>query len=167
MAANSFSLCCMKFILSVALFSCFQFSFAQKLDIASLENILHASLNKADTLLKRAKFGLADKKTEGGYYNAYYTAFEKVDSTELLRTLTIMEVYEGADTFRFMLYRTYNKKDQDELQAQLTTAGYQLVKRAANDFTYKKREQMIVNRMVEKDVGGTRKVMVYEFELAR
>ena len=143
-------------------------SFAQKLDISSLEKILYSSIASADSLIKKSKFELADKKSESGYYNYYYTSFEKADSaTQLLRSLTIIDVYASADTSRFMLYRTYNKKDQEDMQLQLTSAGYQLVKRTVNDFEYKKEEHKITNRIVEKDVGGIRKVMVYEFELGR
>ena len=158
----------MKFILSVVLCLNIQFLFAQKLDIKSLETLLYSSVNAADALLKKSKFGLADKKSADGYYNYYYTSYEKPDSnTQLLRSVTIMDVYEGTDTSRFILYRTYNKKDQDELQLQLAVAGYGLAKRTANEFTYQKGDHTITNRIVEKDVGGIRKVTVYEFELGR
>ena len=158
----------MKLILSAALCLSIQFSFAQKLDITSLETILYASVNAADALLKKSKFGLAEKKSESGYHNYYYTSYEKPDSTvQLLRTLTIMDVYSGTDTTRFILYRTYHKNDQEELQVQLTAAGYGLTKRSANDFTYKKGDQTIINRIAEKSAGGNRRVTVYEFELGR
>lgn len=158
----------MKLVLSAALCLSIQFSFAQKLDINSLETILYASVNAADALLKKSKFGLADKKYADGYLNYYYTSYEKPDSNmQLLRSLTIMDVYSGTDTSRFILYRTYNKKDQEELQLQLTIAGYVLTKRSVNDFTYKRGDHTIINRIAEKDVGGIRKVTVYEFELGR
>lgn len=157
----------MRFILCAALCLFIQFSFAQKLDINSLETILNSSVNAADAILKKSKFGLAEKKSADGYHNYYYTSYEKPDSTvQLFRSLTIMDVYSGADTSRFILYRTYNKRDQDELQLQLTVAGYVLTKRAVNDFTYTKGHHTIVNRIAEKD-AGIRKVTVYEFELGR
>ena len=124
-------------------------------------------MNAADALLKKSKFGLAEKNSANGYFNYYYTSYEKPDSnTQLLRSLTIMDVYSGADTSRFILYRTYHKKDQEELQLQLTTAGYQLTKRSVNDFTYKRGDHTIINRIAEKD-AGVRKITVYEFELGR
>jgi hypothetical protein len=129
---------------------------------------LHSSFASADSLLKKSKFGLADKKTGDGYYNYYYTSYEKVDSTtQLLRSLTIMDIYDNTDTSRFILYRTYNKKDQEEMQLQLAVEGYLLTKRTGNDFAYKKGDHTITNRIVEKDVGGIRKVTVYEFEMGR
>ena len=155
------------FIIAILSFG-LKFSFGQKLDINSLEKILYSSFSSADSLLKKSKFGLADKKYADGYYNYYYTSYEKADSTvQLLRSLTIMDVYSNADTSRFILYRTYNKKDQEEMQLQLISEGYQLIKRTVNDFEYRKRDQAITNRIVEKDVGGIRKVTVYEFELGR
>ena len=158
----------MKFILSAVLCLSIQFSFAQKLDINSLETILYSSVNAADALLKKSKFGLAEKKSADGYFNYYYTSYEKPDSTtQLLRSLTIMDVYSGTDTSRFILYRTYNKKDQEELQLQLTVAGYVITKRSVNDFTYTRGDHTIINRIAEKDIGGIRKVTVYEFELGR
>jgi len=158
----------MKFILSTALCLSIQFSFAQKLDITSLEIILYSPVNAADALLKKSKFGLTEKKSADGYSNYYYTSYEKPDSNmQLLRSLTIMDVYDRTDTSRFILYRTYNKKDQEELLLQLSVAGYGLTKRTVNDFSYKKGDHTIINRIVEKDVGGIRKVTVYEFELGR
>ena len=157
----------MKFILSAALCLSIQFLLAQKLSIKSLETILYSSLGSADSLLKKSKFGLADKSSADGYYNYYYTSFEKQDSlTQSLRSLTIMDVYSNSDTSRFILYRTYNKKDQEEMQLQLASEGYQLTKRTGNDFAYKKGDSTILNRIAEKD-AGVRKVTVYEFELGR
>ena len=146
---------------------CIQVSYAQKLSITSLETILQSPLNTADGLLKNSKFSLADKKSADNYFNYYYTSYEKIDSTQLIRSLTIMDVFEDRDTSRFILYRTYTQKDQDELVTQLAVAGYVITKRTVNDFTYSKGEQTIINRIAEKDVGGIRKVKVYEFELGR
>ena len=157
----------MKIVYLVLFGFCIQHSYAQKLTIGSLETILHASYSTADDLLKKSKFALADKKIENNYFNYYYTSYEKVDSTQLLRSLTMMEVFEDRDTSRFILYRTYTQKDQDELAIQLTAAGYTLAKRTLNDFTYQKGERTIINRIVEKDVGGIRKDKVFEFELGR
>jgi hypothetical protein len=157
----------MKYILSAALCFCLQFTFGQKLDIISLEKILNASFSSADSLLKKSKFAMAEKRSADNYFNYYYTSYEKVDSAQLIRSLTIMDVFEASDTSRFILYRTYTKKDQDELELQLTTAGYVLTKRTGNDFTYKKGDQTITNRILEKNLGSTRKVKVYEFELGR
>ena len=157
----------MKIIFSLLLCLAFQFLFGQKLSITSLETILHSSFSSADSLLKKSKFGLADKKSADGYINYYFTSYEKANSIQLLRSLTIMDIIEGTDTSRFILYRTYNKKDQEELQLQLTTSGYELTKRSGNEFTYKKGDRMVINRIAEKDVGGIRKVTVYEFELGR
>ncbi len=158
----------MRITFSLLICFCFQCSFAQKLSINSLETILYSSFTSADSLLKKSKFGLADKSSADGYYNYYYTSFEKKDSiTQLLRSLTIMDVYTTSDTSRFILYRTYNKKDQEEMQVQLASEGYLLTKRTGNDFTYKKGSSTIINRIGEKEAGGARKVTVYEFELGR
>ena len=147
---------------------CLQFSFGQKLGITSLETILHSSFTAADSLLKEAKFKLADKETGKGYHNYYYTSYETVDSLkQLLRSLSLMDVFDGPDTSRFILYRTYHKNDQEEMKRQLIANGYELIKRSANDFVYKKENYLVTNRIAEKNVPGGKPVTAYEFELGR
>jgi phosphoribosylaminoimidazole-succinocarboxamide synthase len=158
----------MKIFFSAALCFCLQSSFGQKLGITSLETILYASFTAADSLLKEAKFKLADKETGKGYHNYYYTSYEKVDSAkQLLRSLSLMDVFDGPDTSRFILYRTYNKNDQEEMKRQLIANGYELFKRSANDFIYKKESYLVTNRISEKNVPGSKPVTAYEFELGR
>ena len=158
----------MKIILSVALCFCLNGAFAQKLNITSLESILYSSYNSADSLLKRSKFKLTDKETGESYHNYYYTSFEKVDKTrQLIRSLSVMDVYTGTDTSRLILYRTYNKNDQEEMIRQLLAAGYEIFKRSGNDFIYKKGDHTVTNKISEKQVPGGKPVTAYEFELGR
>ena len=158
----------MKIFLSVALCFCLQSLVGQKLNISSLEKILYSSFTSADSLLKKANFKLADKETGKGYHNYYYTSYEKVDSVkQLLRSLSFMDVYDGADTSRLILYRTYNKDDQEEMKKQLLANGYELFKRSANDFIYKKDNYIVTNKIAEKNVPGSKPVTAYEFELGR
>src|SRR6187401_2250660 len=110
----------MKFILSAALCFCFQLSFAQRLDINSLETLLDAPVRSADTLLRNYKFNLSDKETGKGYTNYYYTSYERKDLVNhLLRSVSFMDVYSDCDTSRLVLYRTYEEKEEEELKDQL------------------------------------------------
>ena len=107
----------MRFILSAALCFCLQTLFAQKLDIKTLEQITFASVRSADSLLKKAKFRLSDKEANKDYINYYYTSYERKDLFEhMLRSLTFMDVYEGKDTSRLLLYRTYYADEQEDLK---------------------------------------------------
>lgn len=158
----------MKIFLSVVLSLCLHSLFAQKLSITSLETILYSSFTSADSLLIKANFSLADKESGKGYHNYYYTSYEKVDSVkQLLRSLSMMDVYDGPDTSRLILYRTYNKNDQEEMKRQLAANGYELFKRSANDFVYKKENYFVTNKISEKNMPGSKPVTAYEFELGR
>jgi hypothetical protein len=158
----------MKLILPIVLCFFLQSSFAQKLNIGSLEIILYSSFNSADSLLKKSGFKLADNESGSGYHNYYYTSYEKNDSNrQLLRTLSFMDIYSGADTSRLLLYRTYYKEDQEELVKQLLGRGYELTKRSQNDFSYKKENNTITNKISEKAVPGGKPVTAYEFEFGR
>ncbi|HET6767673.1 MAG TPA: hypothetical protein VFH08_09750 [Chitinophagaceae bacterium] len=158
----------MKIFLSVVLSLCLHSLFAQKLSITSLETILYSSFTSADSLLNNANFRLADKESGKGYHNYYYTSYEKVDSVkQLLRSLSLMDVYDGPDTSRLILYRTYNKNDQEEMKRQLAANGYELFKRSANDFVYKKENYFVTNKISEKNMPGSKPVTAYEFELGR
>ena len=109
----------MKIIFTVLICFCFQISFSQKLDINSLEKLLNASVHSADTLLKKSHFSLSDKEIAKGYSNYYYTSYEKQDlGKQLLRSVSFMDVYNGADTSRLVLYRTYYEDEQEELRKQ-------------------------------------------------
>lgn len=158
----------MKFISTVLLCFCLQHLFAQKLNIGSLETILKSSFAVADSLLKDSKFRVSDKQTGNGFYNYYYTSYENPNTPrQILRSVSLMDVYSNGDTSRLILYRTYNKNDQEEMKAQLLAAGYELKKRAGNNFVYKKGDLTITNKITEKNLPGSKPVTAYEFELGR
>ena len=158
----------MKIIFSVLVCFCFQISFAQRLDINSLEKLLDAPVRSADTLLRNSKFNLSDKETGNGYINYYYTSYERKDLVNhLLRSVSFMDVYSNTDTSRLILYRTYDEKEEEDLIDQLLANGYQLFSSTANNFIYKKENYTITNKITLKTVKGSKPVTAYEFELGR
>jgi len=158
----------MKIIFSVLICFCFQISFSQRLDISSLEKLVNASVRAADTLLKKSHFSLSDKEIAKGYSNYYYTSYERQDLVKhLLRSVSFMDVYDGADTSRLILYRTYYENEQEELKKQLLENGYELFSNTDNNFIYKKENYTITNKIVLKTVKGSKPVTAYEFELGR
>ena len=158
----------MKIIFAVMVCFCFQVSFAQRLDINSLEKLLDAPVRSADTLLRNSKFNLSDKETGKGYINYYYTSYERKDLVNhLLRSLSFMDVYSDSDTSRLVLYRTYDEKEEDELKNQLLANGYTLFSSTAKNFTYKKENYTITNKITLKTVKGSKTVTAFEFELGR
>jgi hypothetical protein len=158
----------MKIIFSILICFCFQISFSQKLDINSLEKLLNASVRAADTLLKNSHFSLSDKQIDKGYSNYYYTSYERQDLTKhLLRSVSFMDVYDGADTSRLILYRTYYENEQEELKKQLLANGYELFSSTDNNFIYKKGDYTITNKITVKTATGSKPLTAYEFELGR
>jgi hypothetical protein len=158
----------MKIIFSVLICFCFQISFSQKLDINSLEKLLNASVRAADTLLKKSHFSLSDKEIAKGYSNYYYTSYERQDLTkQFLRSVSFMDVYDGADTSRLILYRTYYENEQEEMKKQLLVNGYELFSSTGNNYVYKKGDYMITNKITLKTAKGSKPVTAYEFELGR
>ena len=158
----------MKIIFAVFVCFCFQVSFAQRLDINSLEKLLDAPVRSADTLLRNSRFNLSDKETGQGYINYYYTSYERKDLVNhLLRSLSFMDVYSDSDTSRLILYRTYDEKEEEELKTQLIANGYTLFSSTANNFTYKKEKYTITNKITLKTVKGSKPVTAFEFELGR
>ena len=118
----------MKIIFTVLVCFCFQYSFAQKLDINSLEKILYSSVRSADSLLKKFKFNLSDKEKGQGYANYYYTSYERQDLVKhMLRSLSFMDVYSDDDTSRLVLYRTYYENEQEEMKKQLVEVNLLLL----------------------------------------
>ena len=158
----------MKIIFAVLVCFCYQVSFTQRLDINSLEKLLDAPVRSADTLLRNSKFNLSDKETGKGYINYYYTSYERKDLVKhLLRSLSFMDVYNGTDTSRLILYRTYEEEEEKELQNQLLTNGYQLFSSTADNFIYKKENYTITNKITLKTAKGSKPVTAFEFELGR
>jgi hypothetical protein len=159
---------CMKIIFSLTLCFCFQTTFAQKLDINSLEKILYSSVKSADSLLKKSNFRLSDKEKGEGYCNYYYTSYERKELFKhLLRSISFMDVYRGTDTARLVLYRTYYENEQEEMKKQLLTSGYELSGQSGNNYIYKKGNYTITNKISEKKAPGNKLVTAYEFELGR
>lgn len=155
----------MKFTFTLLLSVFFQISFAQKLDINKLERITFGSVRMADSLLKASKFVLSDKQINKNYTNYYYTSVAKKDSAaHMLRSLSLMDIYDGTDTSRLVLYRTYDKDEQEELKKQLLVNGYELSQQSGNSYVYRKADHTITNKISEKKVAGARPVTAYEFE---
>ena len=158
----------MKMLFSVVVCFCFQVSFAQRLDINSLEKLLDAPVRSADTLLRNSRFTLSDKEIGKGYINYYYTSYERKDLVNhLLRSLSFMDVYSDTDTSRLILYRTYDEKEEEDLKNQLLANGYQLTSNTANNFIYKKENYTITNKVTVKTAKGNKPLTAYEFELGR
>lgn len=158
----------MKLFISAALCLCMQYAVAQKLDITTLEKIASSPVRSVDSILKRAQFFLTDKQITKDYVNYYYTSYERKDLFEhLLRSLSYMDVYDGPDTSRLLLYRTYYKDDQDELKKQLLANGYELEQQVGHRYVYKKDGLTITNKIAEKNVVGGKSKTAYEFELGR
>jgi hypothetical protein len=158
----------MKFILAIALCFCVQFSFAQKLDISSLEKILYAPISSVDSILKKSMFLLSEKQKDKRYCNYYYTSYERKELFKhLLRSLSFMDIYEEKDTSRIILYRTYYESDQEELKKQLLANGYELTSQTNNDFVYKKGDLTITNKISIKTVPRGKPMTAYEYELGR
>ena len=129
---------------------------------------MNASIRGADTLLKNSHFSLSDKEIAKGYSNYYYTSYERQDLVKhLLRSVSFMDVYDGADTSRLILYRTYYENEQEELKKQLLVNGYELFSSADNNFIYKKGDYTITNKITVKTAQGSKPVTAYEFELGR
>ncbi len=158
----------MKFIISAALCFFVQITFAQKLDLTTLEKIASVPVRSADSLLKKSKFVLSEKKVDKDYLNYYYTSYERRDLFEhMLRSLSFMDVYDNGDTSRLLLYRTYYKDDQEELTKQLLANGYELKEQVGNSYVYKKDAFTITNKISEKKIVGGKSKTAYEFELGR
>jgi hypothetical protein len=158
----------MKIMFFVLVCFCFHYSFAQKLDISSLEKIAYSSARSADSLLKSSKFYLSDKEVGKGYTNYYYTSYERQDLVKhLLRSVSFMDVYDDTDTSRLVLYRTYYENEEEEMKKQLLANGYELFKSADNNFIYKKGSYTITNKITIKSAKGGKPVTAYEFEMGR
>ena len=158
----------MKYVFTLFICLYFQFSFAQKLDLNSLEKILFSSVKSADSLLKKSNFRLSDKEKGDGYCNYYYTSYERKELFQhLLRSISFMDVYSGADTARLVLYRTYYEAEQEEMKKQLLAIGYELSGQSGNNFIYKKGDYTITNKISEKTVPRGKPMISYEFELGR
>ena len=133
-----------------------------------LEKITYASVYSADSLLKEQKFFLSDKQITKEYINYYYTSYDRKDLFEhLLRSLTFMDVYDGTDTSRLVLYRTYYETDQEELKKQLLASGYELKQQVGNSYVYKKDGLTVTNKISEKKIIGGKPRTSYEFELGK
>jgi hypothetical protein len=156
--------------LIVAILFCFNFQQlgAQKLDINTLERITYSSVRQADSMLNGSKFRLTEKQSGKGYTNYYYTSYERKELFEhMLRSLSFMDVYNGTDTSRLVLYRTYYKDEYEEMEKQLIDNGYEMQKQSGNELIYKKAGYTIISKISDKKVKGAKTMTAYEFELGR
>ena len=147
------------------------------ISFSSSFNASYSALNSLDFQLYQHVATLTEK-TSTDYcaskvkpllvYTQQNCHYERKDLFEhLLRSLSYMDVYDGTDTSRLLLYRTYYKSDQDELKKQLLANGYEVKQEAGNRYVYKKDGLTIINKIAEKKVVGGKAKTAYEFELGR
>lgn len=156
-------------LLLIATFS----TFAQKLTIPQLVDMLDWTSKRIDTTLKKKDYMLMHKDIDTGNMMYQYSMIDKEQNKEIttIRTLTYMDVAVGKIKSRLITYRTYDKDEYSDFASYLLSHNYSSTGKF--DFgeekhtLYSNGQQTIRLKVITTKLKDGRVFTAYELELGR
>ena len=102
---------------------------AQKISLPELFSVLDLPADKIDTLMKHKEYRLMQKESDSGAKLVYYTNLERnPNGATWVRSLSYQEIVTKEVQSRLVTYRTYRKKEYQELLEWLLRNNFKTVK---------------------------------------
>lgn len=146
---------------------------SQKLGLPDLYNILDLSQDKIDTLMKQKRYRLLQKEIDSTSSEYYYNNLEhNAEGPDWVRSVTVAEVSVKDVRSRLVTYRTYRKKEYEELMGWLLRSGFRTTNREEfKDGTlhsnYSDGQKNVLVKVVRQKMPSGVFVLSYEFEIGK
>jgi hypothetical protein len=143
---------------------------AQSLTIAELKQISQMPAEKIDTLLKRKNFRLLEKEKEDNLNLVYYTSLEKTpEGATWVRSITYIDAISKNAKGRLVTYRTYRKKEYQEMMAWLLNNNFHTASRTEMEGSthtkYTDSKEEILFKVTKQKLPSGTMVLSYEVEV--
>jgi len=146
-------------------------AFSQKLTLPDLNRLLYMNAGEMNSWLLERGYRLSYNDSSATGINRYYDTFRGKDSTTQVHSLSYslarVNGYEGI----LMLYRTYDKKEQEGFLDYLKANGFVLADSYRSDnaenYIYKKESVTIRNVIAVHELEDKRKITSYSIETGR
>lgn len=143
---------------------------AQSLTIPELKQISQMPAEKIDTLLKRKSFRLLEKEKEDNLNLVYYTSLEKTpEGATWVRSITYIDATSKNAKGRLITYRTYRKKEYQDMMAWLLNNNFHTKSRTEMKETthtiYTDGNEEILFKVTKQKLPSGTMVLSYEVEV--
>lgn len=157
-------------VFSVALLLICVTARAQTLSISELKEITKMKIDQIDTLMKRKKFRLLEKDTDSVSNLVYYNSVEKTpEGATWVRSLTYIDAVIKNRQGRMVTYRTYRKKEYQEMMGWLLKNNFHTASRSEMDnktlTKYTNGKEEIIFKVTKQKLPSGTMVLSYEVEV--
>lgn len=149
------------------------FTNAQKLTMPELYSLLDLSNDKIDTLMKQKKYRLLQKDIDSTSSQLYYNNLERnPEGPDWVRSVTCVDVVIKDIRSRLVTYRTYRKKEYEEILAWFLRNGFMTrnkeeFKNGDTHITYSDGSKSVLVKTEKQQLPSGVKVLSYEFEIGK
>ena len=145
---------------------------AQKITVPELWKVLDLSTDKIDTLMKQKNYRLLQKETDTGAFQLYYSNLERnPEGPDWVRSVTYTEVTVKQTKSRLLVYRTYRKKEYQEIMEWLLNNNFKTIKRENFGISihsiYDDGSRTILVKQIKQKLPSGANVWSYEFEMGK
>ena len=150
----------------------FKTATAQKLTIPELISVLDLTTDRMDTLMKHKNYKLLQKESDSGAIQIYYSNLERnPEGPDWVRSVTYTEIVVRNTKSKLISYRTYRKKEYQEILAWLLNNDYKTIKKdnfgMAIHTVYDNQKRNILVKQIKQKLPSGVLVWSYEFELGK
>lgn len=146
---------------------------AQGITLPDLYSMLDLPLDKIDTLMKQKKYNLLQREADSNSIQLYYNNLERnAEGPDWVRSVTCMEITLKNIRSRLVTYRTYRKKEYEELLAWLLRNGFKTSRRdeykdGTVHVTYAEGGRSVLVKTTRQRMNSGVHVLSYEFEIGK
>ena len=161
-----------KIVISLLLIIMSVSGFSQPVGVPQLIDMLSWTPKRIDTTLKKDGYVLMQKDVDSASSLFQYSWFDKQDDGKaVVRSFIFMDVKVRKLASRLITYRTYNKKEYQEIAAWLLANNYQATAqydfKEAQHTLYSNGTQTIRVKVITTALKGGNKYVAYELELGK
>ena len=149
-----------------------KFTFAQKLSVPGLVDMLDWTGKNIDSALKKQGYLLMHKEVDSGTALFQYSELErKPDEKATVHTFSYMDVSIKKIKSRLITYRTYNKEEYQEISSYLLANNYTSTGKfdfgEAKHTLYSNGSQTIRVKVITTKLKDGKPIVAYELELGK
>jgi len=145
---------------------------AQKITMPELISALDLTTDRMDTLMKHKNYKLLQKESDSGAIQVYYSNLERnPEGPDWVRSVTYTEIVVKNTKSKLISYRTYRKKEYQEILAWLLNNNFKTIKKdnfgLAIHTVYDNGNRNILAKQIKQKLPNGVLVWSYEFELGK
>jgi hypothetical protein len=145
---------------------------AQEISVPDMFALLDVPLTGIDTVMKQKGYKLMQQETDSVAHLRYYTNLQRTEKgPDWVRSLTYREISAGEIISRLVVYRTYRKKEYEDLLQWLLKNNFRTLKRDNMGVyihtIYDDGRRRVLVKQSKQTLSGNTTVWAYELEIGK